>query len=243
MKRRDFELKVGIFVLIGLIILAIIVFSISDFKTAVAGYYIKVIFNFANGIEVGAPVRLAGVKVGEVKDLQIVYSSSTALPQVELLAWIDKKFVVYRDSVAYINTLGLLGEKYLEIIPGSEKNEVLKPGDVLYGKNSVSMAQITETGYKIATQLESSMSSINALLTDPEFKTAFKETILNLRRLTFELERLSLSLQEIAEKINQGKGTIGRLVTDEELYKEMEEFVQDLRKHPWKLFYRPKEKK
>ncbi|MCM8778372.1 MAG: MlaD family protein [Candidatus Omnitrophica bacterium] len=243
MKRRDFELKVGIFVLIGLIILAIIVFSISDFKTAVAGYYIKVIFNFANGIEVGAPVRLAGVKVGEVKDLQIVYSSSTALPQVELLAWIDKKCVFYRDSVAYINTLGLLGEKYLEIIPGSEKNEVLKPGDVLYGKNSVSMAQITETGYKIATQLESSMSSINALLTDPEFKTAFKETILNLRRLTFELERLSLSLQEIAEKINQGKGTIGRLVTDEELYKEMEEFVQDLRKHPWKLFYRPKEKK
>ncbi|MCM8799095.1 MAG: MlaD family protein [Candidatus Omnitrophica bacterium] len=243
LKKRDFELKVGIFVFIGLIILSLIVFSISDFKTAVAGYYIKVIFNFANGIEVGAPVRLAGVKVGEVKDLRIVYPSASALPYVELLAWIDKRFVVYKDSIAYINTLGLLGEKYLEIIPGSEKSEVLKPADILYGKNSVSMAQITETGYKIATQLEASLSSITNILADPEFKTTFKETIRNVKRLAGELEELSSSLQEIVDKIKRGEGTVGKLVNDERLYNEMDDFLQDLKKHPWKLFYRPREKR
>jgi len=242
-KRLDLELKVGIFVLIGLVILGIVVFSISDFKTSVAGYYIKVILNFAGGIEIGAPVRLAGVKVGEVKDLKIVYSPTEEVPHVELLAWIEKRYHLYRDSVAYVNTLGLLGEKYLEIIPGKNKNEILKPGDILYGKDSVSMAQLTELGYRIASQLEGSISSLNSLLNDPEFKSAFKETILNVRRLTLDLEKLSFSLREILDKINEGKGTIGKLISEDELYKDVESFIQDLKAHPWKLFYRPKEKK
>lgn len=219
------------------------VFSISDFKTAVSGYYIKVILNFANGIEIGAPVRLAGVKVGEVKDLQIVYPETGELPYVELLVWIEKKYYLYKDSIAYINSLGLLGEKYLEISPGISKRELLKPGDILYGKDSVSMGQITELGYRVVSKLEDSITSINSLFKDTEIRNSLKETILNMKRLTSELEKLSFSLKEILDKINQGKGTIGKLVTDEELYREVEYFIQDLKNHPWKLFYRPKEKK
>ncbi|MCM8783642.1 MAG: MlaD family protein [Candidatus Omnitrophica bacterium] len=238
-----FELKVGIFVLIGLIILTIIVLSISDFKAAVGGYYLKVIFNFANGIDIGAPVRLAGVKIGEVKDLQIVYAPDNELPHVELLTWIDKKFVIYDDSTPYINTLGLLGEKYLEIIPGVNKEGILKPGDVIYGKDSVSMGQIAELGYRIASKLEDSINSVNTILNDSEFKVAFKEVILKAQRLTEDLDKLSLSLQEIVDKINQGRGTVGKLISEEGLYNEIEGFVKDLKQHPWKLLYRPKVRK
>lgn len=243
MKRKMFELKVGIFVLIGLIILVITVLYISDFKAAVGGYYLKVIFNFANGIEIGAPVRLAGVKIGEVKDLQIVYSAEKELPHVELLIWVDKRFVIYSDSTPYINTLGLLGEKYLEIIPGVNKDNVLKPGDVIYGKDSVSLGQITELGYRIASKLEDSINSLSALLSDSEFKNAFKEVVLNTQKLTEDLDKLGLSLQEIVDRIKQGQGTVGKLISEEELYNELKEFVIDLKQHPWKLLYRPKEKK
>lgn len=241
-RKIDFELKVGIFVFIGIIILTIIVFSISDFEIARGGYYLRAVFNFANGIETGAPVRVAGVKVGEVKDLRIVYSEENKQPQVELLIWIRKGIAIYANSVAYINTLGLLGEKYLEIIPGSKGGSALKEGDLFQGKDSVSMAQVTELGYQIAYKLDRVIASVDALLGDPEVKSAFKETMKNTRKLTQEFQALSASTHEIIDKIKRGEGTLGKLVSDEGLYNDIEGFVQDLKAHPWKLLYRPRGK-
>jgi phospholipid/cholesterol/gamma-HCH transport system substrate-binding protein len=242
-RKIDFELKVGIFVFIGIIILTIIVFSISDFKVGVGGYYLKVIFNFAHGIEVGAPVRLAGVKVGDVKDISISYVDEDSPPRVELLIWIKSGIQIYSDSIAYINTLGLLGEKYLEIIPGSKRSVVLKEGEGFLGKDSVSMAQVTELGYQIASKIDRVISSLDTMLDDPEVKGFFKETLKNSQRLTEEFGRLSTSAWEILNRINRGEGTVGKLLSDEGLYNDLEGFVQDLKAHPWKLLYRPRGKK
>jgi len=243
LKKIDFELKVGIFVFIGIIILAIIVFSISDFEIAAGGYYLKVIFNFANGIEVGAPVRLAGAKVGEVKGLQILYPEEGMRPQVQLLTWIEKGISIYADSVAYINTLGLLGEKYLEIVPGTKGAAKLKEGEILHGKDSVSMAQVTELGYQIAYKIDRVITSVDDLLSDPEVKVSFKETLKNAQRLTQEFEYLSVSAHQIMDKIKRGEGTVGKLFSDEELYNDIDGLVKDLKTHPWKLLYRPRDKK
>ncbi|MCX5656984.1 MAG: MlaD family protein [Candidatus Omnitrophica bacterium] len=207
-KKIDFELKVGMFVFVGVVILTIIVFSISDFKAMSSGYYLKVLFNFANGIEVGAPVRLAGVKAGEVKDIQITYADKFS-PEVEILIWVEKKNQVHADSIAHINTLGLLGEKYLEIMPGSKESPVLKEGDSLKGRDSVSMAQVSEMGYQIALKLDKVIASLYDVLGDPEIKTALKETLKNSQKLTGDADGL----------------------------------VQELRANPWKLLYKPREKK
>ena len=85
--RSSFELKVGIFIFIGIVILAVIVFSIGNFYTLKRGYELNVLFSFANGISVGAPVRYAGVEVGEVQDIEVYFDEKENVPMVRLLVW------------------------------------------------------------------------------------------------------------------------------------------------------------
>ena len=64
---RSFELKVGLFVGIGILIFFIIVFSIGDVTLIKRVYRIYTVFSFVNGITEGAPVRLAGVDIGHIE--------------------------------------------------------------------------------------------------------------------------------------------------------------------------------
>ena len=70
---RLFELKVGIFIAVGILIFFVIVFSIGDVYFIKKGYHINVIFNFASGITPSSPVRVAGVNVGQVDKIDLYY--------------------------------------------------------------------------------------------------------------------------------------------------------------------------
>lgn len=141
---RSFELKVGVFILIGVAILFLIVFSIGDINFSKSGYTIGVEFNFANGLAVSAPVRLAGVRIGQVQSVRIGYEKDTGHPKAEITAWVDQSAKIEKDSKVTINQLGLLGEKYLEIMPGTTGTALVKPGDKIVGHDPVSMEKITE---------------------------------------------------------------------------------------------------
>lgn len=141
---KTFELKVGLFIMIGVMILFMIVFSIGGVNLSKTGYRIKVLFNFANGIGGTAPVRLAGVGVGQVQGIRIVRDDKTDSTRAELTVWINDHIKIENDSKVTINTLGLLGEKYLEIFPGTPGNPTLKNNDVIIGKDPVPMEKFTE---------------------------------------------------------------------------------------------------
>ncbi|MFA4981268.1 MAG: MlaD family protein [Candidatus Omnitrophota bacterium] len=141
---RTFELKVGIFILIGIAILFLIVFSIGDINFSKNGYLIKVTFNFASGIGPAAPVRLAGVGVGQVQGIKVVYDEAAKQTKAELTVWIQEGTHIEEDAVATINTLGLLGEKYLEIVPGTIGKPLVQNDGMLIGKDPVPMEKITE---------------------------------------------------------------------------------------------------
>jgi phospholipid/cholesterol/gamma-HCH transport system substrate-binding protein len=197
---RTFELKVGVFILIGIAILFIIVFSIGDINLSKTGYHIKVLFNFASGIGPSAPVRLAGVGIGQVQGIHIIHDPKDDKTKAELTIWVNDNTRIEKDAVVTINTLGLLGEKYLEILPGTAGTETIKPNEVLIGKDPVPMEKITEN-----------------------------------------LAALSDSVKEIVEKIKKGDGTIGKLLTDDAIYNNLEAFTADIKKHPWKLLNKPRD--
>ncbi len=199
MKAVSFEVKVGMFILIGVIVLIGMIFSIGDIHFIKPGYHIKVLFNFANGIALNAPVRLAGIEVGEVDNVKIYYDTSEQRTKVELSTWIKSKdFKIEEDSRAVINTLGLLGEKYLEIFPG-ESEKTLEEGSVLTGIDPVS----TES-------------------------------------MTMEVKELLNSFKVVMERLEKGEGTIGRFLTDESIYNNLEAFTEDIKRNPWKLMNKPK---
>lgn len=212
-KGRTLELKVGIFVFCGLIVLTWFVLWIGDFKIIKHGYNINAVFGFANGIKVGAPVRLAGVEKGEVKEIILLHDQSGA-SKVIVKAWLSSGSFVPQDSRVWVNTLGLLGEKYLEIIPGKDYQRILVEGDTLRGDDPTSVQEVTDLAKDIALQAQGVMASMQ--------KT---------------LDGMTLVLDDV----HSGRGTVGKLFSDDKLYTDLEEMFSDLKAHPWKLLYRPKE--
>ncbi len=237
------EIKVGLFVFIAFILLAVVVFSISDFYTAQPQYFLRLRFNFANGVEVGAPVRLAGVSVGEVRFVRPYMDEANQRMKAELGIRLMREAKIQEDSVVYINTLGLIGEKYVEIIPGTPGARLLTGGEVLVGKDSIPAEQVMESGFRVAKTLEQTITSINALVGDEATRNALKGTLANSKEATEKLNQLLDNANGVMASIREGKGTVGRLLTQDDLYKDLQALAADLKAHPWKLFYRPKEAK
>lgn len=140
---KIFELKVGVFIMIGITILFLIVFSVGDINLSKTGYKIRVLFNFASGIGPSAPVRLAGVGVGQIQGIRLINEGGNKT-KAELTVWIQDNAKIEEDSLVTINTLGLLGEKYLEILPGTPGSPLVKTNGTLIGKDPVPMEKVTE---------------------------------------------------------------------------------------------------
>src|SRR5471030_984173 len=116
---KGLELKVGAFVLMAALALTFFIISISDLSLFEKGHHIQVVFGFASGLREAAPVRLAGVEVGLVKKMQVFLDESDGRKtKVRVNVWIKDDMGIPADSKVTINQLGILGEKYLEIIPG-----------------------------------------------------------------------------------------------------------------------------
>jgi len=195
------EMKVGIFVFTGLVILTAFVLSMKDFKNMTVGYEVNFIFNFANGVKIGAPVRFAGVDVGEIKEINFVTTPDDPKPKVRIVGSVKKEIKVPVDSTVWVNTLGLLGEKYIEIMPGKDSSNILLAKQTLVGIDPIPMQEVSVLARDIAKHLDESLARI----------------------------------------INK-EGTVGKLLYDDTIYKELEALVTDIRKHPWKLFIKTKEK-
>lgn len=200
-KKVNLELKAGIFAFIGLLILTLAIFSVSEIHIFRPGYLIKVYFNFASGINVGSPVRVAGVEAGEVRGIELSYDKNKEKAEVALQVWIDEDVKIPRDSQAYVNVLGLIGETYLEIIPGQDYTHLLKKGDILAGRDPLSTETLMEAVSKVATGFTKVLSSVDEVM-DEQTKVALKETIHNFRDV-------SENLKVITGRLERGEGKLG----------------------------------
>ncbi len=244
MSRKDeynFETKVGVFVFLALVLLIIVIFSIGDFYMFKPGYTLKIYFNYAGGLEVGAPVRLAGVKVGEIKKINVVHKSKSGETIVSLEAWIENGAVIKSDSLVTINRLGLVGETYLEISPGV-KGQILKDQGILIGKDPIPVSMITSAGYEAFKKLDKTADAINDLFEEEKFVDFLKNMALNSKQLTENLIDVTDETKTIMNKINKGEGTLGKLLTDDLLYNNAVDMIEEIKAHPWKLLHRPPKK-
>ncbi|MDD5449462.1 MAG: MlaD family protein [Candidatus Omnitrophica bacterium] len=212
----SFEVKVGIFVFIGILIMFIIVFSIGEFYIFKPVYKIKVLFGFANGIEVGAPVRLAGVNVGEIENIGVYYDERLNRTKVFLISKLKKEAKIEKNSVCKINTLGLLGEKYLEISPGTADSGFLQNDSVIEGQDPVPVEEVTKTVQELSESAKAAAQSAKEIL------EKIKSGQGTLGKLLVE--------DDIYNELNTTAGNL-------------KEFSDDIRRHPWKLLYKGKEDK
>jgi len=193
--KTKLELKVGLFVVVGLVLLSIFVLSIGRFKTWTSGYRVNFIFNFANGVKVGAPVRYAGVDVGEVKKIKFISHNLAKVDDiVSLQCWIKQNVEIPADSTVWINTLGLLGEKYVEIMPGKDYAKLMQKNEVYAGVDPIPMHEVFRTANNIISTINASIMKVNnkqgtlgKLLYDDSIYNNLDALVLDLRNNPWKL--------------------------------------------------------
>jgi len=195
------ELKVGIFIFIGAIIFTAFILLIGSSKTWKVTYLANFEFNFVNGVKIGAPVRFAGVDVGEVRDIVFVSDGQGAKNKVDVVCRVRKDIKIPLDSSVWVNTLGLLGERYIEIMPGKDYSKVLLVNQKLTGEDPIPVHELSVLA-----------------------------------------KRIGMNIDTGIERVVNKEGTLGKLLYDDAIYNELNAFVADIRKHPWKLLIKTKDK-
>ncbi|WP_348761378.1 outer membrane lipid asymmetry maintenance protein MlaD [uncultured Salinisphaera sp.] len=126
MQSRAVEMLVGLFVCLGIAAIFILTYRVSDLasQSAAEGYTVTAAFNDIGGLKAGAPVDLAGVRIGRVTDIKLDQKTYRAVATMR----IDNAYKIPEDSDASILTSGLLGDQYVGVGPGGSMDN-MKDGD------------------------------------------------------------------------------------------------------------------
>lgn len=241
MKKAGLEFKVGIFVLLALGLLAGLVIKTGDFYWK-PGYNLRIVFGSASGIETGSPVKLAGVTVGEVKEIHVVRGAD-GQTQVELRCWINQGVYLEDDAEPRISTMGLLGEKYIEIFPGTGGNKPVGNEGILGGHTSASVDDVMNSGQQLIKTMDAVMGHVSQVVSDPEFKAHLKGTFVHADKVAANFVETSEDLKDtmrsakiVMGRLRDGEGTVGKLLKEDKIARDIEDLVADIKAHPWKIF-------
>ncbi|MBX3161419.1 MAG: MCE family protein [Deltaproteobacteria bacterium] len=342
MRERGLEFKVGLLILVSSAILLGFIFVLGNFSLR-PGFTVQVDFNYIGSLQPGAPIKVSGIKVGKVKDIEFfggqVDPGIEQRVQVRVTAWIEDRA---RDSIRgdaefFINTAGVLGEQYLEIVPGKDWERppiqadaiihddkrvhdpprtdlvVARLNEVLEGVSEVlredrgsiknllangasAVAEVNKMlvdnrapigdlitqGAGLAREAQKSLAKVNTGLgdgkmvatllydADQTLRTA-QSTMTTLTppavALMTDATRVTNTITEaridraitaadkaaaaagqagglidnvngLVTDLRSGKGTAGALLARDELYSDLRELIRDLKRNPWKLFWK-----
>jgi len=206
--RTSSELKLGAFVLATSLAFAFLVLTFGEiplFKPPTKTYIVY--FHDVGGLTKGAEVRVAGIRMGEVKDILLEGG------RVKVVFTVEEGVELYRDASATIGTLGLMGDKYLAINPGTPESGELSPGDVLRTTEGVAdtdilIRELTRTAESFRLVAE----NLNRILA--ENRENLRLTVEHLNALTATLramlednrqnmETLLIHMAQLMEKLNR----------------------------------------
>ncbi len=105
------------------------------------------------------------------------------------------------------------------------------------------MERLMDSSVRAFEQIQKTFASVNAIVADEQNREAFKGALVNSKEASVQLTQLLNQTNEVIGRINRGEGTVGKLLTKDELYNDLKEMTGDLKAHPWKLLVRTKEPK
>ncbi len=202
---RRLSLVVGLFVLASLAVFAGVILTLSAESGLLQPRYALVArFENVEGLLPGAPVHLAGKRVGRVASVEIVPEPDPARPvRVELQIDRSVSPLIRSDSVATIGTLGLLGDKYVALSIGTEAGRVLRAGEEIETVTPLNLEAVAERGVEALDNVAELAENVNGVV----------------RRLDEQLAEVRLAesfaaLKNILEEVEEGDGLLHALIYD-----------------------------
>jgi phospholipid/cholesterol/gamma-HCH transport system substrate-binding protein len=227
------EVKVGLLMLAAVAVFIAGVFLIGDRQQLFASkVHYSIEFAQTGGLARGASVQLSGVDVGQVKD--VVLPEDVTEEKITVEIFIDRRYQqrIREDSLARIKTLGLLGDKFIEISSGSPDSPQIRGGGQIPAASATDVDQLIATGEDVAENVVAMSASLRNILARLERgEGIFGE--LTAGGEEGEENRASLrstlnSIESLLVKIDSGQGTIGQLFNDPTLANRVESAVARL---------------
>ncbi|MBI2337184.1 MAG: MCE family protein [Deltaproteobacteria bacterium] len=205
-ERLSDQIKVGVFVLVGLLVTASIIFMLGREKKLFSSHYkLVTYFNDISGLRVGAPIHLAGITVGFVD--AITFTKDPANKDVKIILRISAEYKdrIREDSEASIVTQGLLGDKAVFVSVGTPDQKVLKDGEVLKGGNVPSFTEYFDKAGELLDNINKVSVNLNKMLEGEEGEKT-KKSFAGIMR----------SVDNILAKVDKGDGLLHALIYDPE---------------------------
>ena len=230
------ELRVGVFVLFGLIILMVAIFYVTGASFLGPKYKLFTYLPEVDGLNTGAPVALDGVEIGNVQSIALTPHPTTRDQSITLVLRIDSKYKDQirvdasdpsKSSTANLVTQGLLGDRYVSITRGLSGQEV-PPNGVVPGTEEAAMKQMVERGADLMENLGALTTDIHAIVAQVQKGQGTIGKLLSDQALYNHMDSTVAKLDSVASSIQQGQGTLGKLVTSDELYTKVNSTVGNL---------------
>jgi phospholipid/cholesterol/gamma-HCH transport system substrate-binding protein len=197
---RSRDIKVGLFVLAGLLFSALVIFLIGDerrfFSSSIP---IHTTFTDVQGLKPGAPVRMGGIDVGTVKKVGYKKGSTDNTIYVELDIVKDEAARIRKDSIARVAAKGLLGDKMVEITKGSS-SETVPPGGDIRGEEPTDLMGIAQGMTEKANNALGNISKVTESFAD--------------ERLHQDIRGSAASVNKLLNDVTNGDGYPHKFLTD-----------------------------
>ena len=189
------ETKVGLLFLVTVVMVVVFAYLLGAINPFSSTHELNLAYNFAGGVEVGSPVRVMGIKVGKVKSID--FRPDMKMENGEEVKLVLKVAIDQSAwSTFFINLAGVIGEKFIEVTPGSTAAGQFKPGDLVRGEDPPRIDQLISQSYGLA-------GKIIAFVEKNEGSVV--ETIETMNKLVVNLNSLLKTVDSVAGKKDMAK--------------------------------------
>jgi phospholipid/cholesterol/gamma-HCH transport system substrate-binding protein len=219
------ELRVGVFVLVGLTVLAAGIFYVTGTTGGPLApkYRLITYLPEVSGLTSGAPVRVDGVEVGNVEMIRLLPRTGGKAPEknknIEVVMRVgqDYKSDILTDSVASLVTEGLLGNRYVNITRGFTGTPIPDNG-VIPGTEEKAMKEVVERSADLLGNLQALSDDVQDLIQGVKAGKGSLGKLLTDEQAYRHLSDILAKGDTMITNIQDGQGTLGKLVTSDEMY-------------------------
>jgi len=223
------ELKLGITVIAAIVVLALGIMKMGgDGELFARHYTLYMSMENTFGLKIGGPVRLAGYTVGSIEDIS--FPENIEDKRVIVRLKVEKKYQdrIRQDSDVSINSMGLLGDKFVEFGIGSEHSSVLQDGDTVKNMPSSAMKNVLAGATTGLEGLNAVMGQLQIILEEVAKGRGTMGHLMKDEKLYEDLSSAITNIEDITLEMSRNKGSLGKLIHDPELYDNLNEMTDKL---------------